>query len=1556
LSTSYHEARATITHCLLKDRRRLRRNLERIPSAEVSAADGSERWRELVRAIERSRAVVDAREARIPSPIPFPPELPVSERRDEVAALIREHQVIVLCGETGSGKSTQLPKICLELGRGVFGRIGHTQPRRIAARSLASRVAQELGTELGAPVGYKVRFHDRVRAETAVKLMTDGILLNEIQHDRFLNEYDTLIIDEAHERSLNIDFLLGYLKQLLPKRPDLKLIVTSATIDPERFAKHFAVPDGTPAPIISISGRTYPVEVRYRPPEEAHAGERDDAMQQGISDAVAELAREGPGDVLVFLSGEREIRETAETLRKHHPPSTEVLPLFARQGPAEQARVFQAHGRRRVVLATNVAETSLTVPGIHYVVDPGFARISRYSHRSKVQRLPVERISQASADQRKGRCGRVASGVCIRLYDEDNFTARAAHTEPEIRRSNLAAVILQMKQLGFGEIERFPFVDPPDPRLISDGYRTLEELAAIDGDGALTPIGKQLARLPVDPRIGRMLLAGAAHHCQHELTIIAAALAVQDPRERPLEQQQAADEIHATFRHPESDFLGFLNLWDFLDKERRHLTRRKYQRLCKNHFLSWNRVQEWRDTQIQLHELMAELGYRDKLDGHQGEGAGQNLGKNAGKNADQGSGSKAGKKPHKEVGGHRSQNRSQQAGQPASHQEAGEPLGQNQSQNAGKPPSRRPVKHQAEGTYEEVHRALLTGLLSTIGRKDEQREYQGARGGRFYIHPGSTLFEATPKWIVCAERVETTRDFGRICAKVQPGWIEQAGAHLLKRSWSEPHWQSRAGQVAAFETVTLYGITLFSRRRVNYGPINPAEAREVFLRSALVEGDFETRAPFWRHNQELIAEVHALEAKSRRRDILVDEEAIYAFYNERVPSGIYSKPQFERWLRKATRQQPKLLHMDLGQVMQHDAGAITPQRFPDALTIGATELPLEYRFEPGHEADGVTLVLPQVLINQVAPERLDWLVPGLLADRITAMLRGLPKTLRRAFVPIPETAERVAARLQASDRPLIQALGEELRALTGEQVPEDAWDLDALPPHLRMHLKLIDGEGKQIARGDDLIALKRRYGDGSVAAGSLAAAGLAGRGTASGIGAGGGAVGDAGTAAGTGAVSGAGGGSGVAAGGPTGWGHAIERDGITRWDFGALPDHLDLDRGGIRIRGWPALLDQGDAVAIRVLDSESRAATAMRAGLRRLIMLTLGTDLRYLRRNLCEGEGGIDRMRLQYAKAPQPTVPLGDPNRRDAGAGEGRTRGTGPASAPAGAGSASAGSASTPASGRRADAADASIKAVGAQVSSDSAAAAAGALSAAVWQGTTPKARKRGKKKGKGSGKGPGTTSAAGAAATPGGAGAKTSAAAAVDLSDELIALILDLTFTEGQPPIRDQASFEQRLTTNKPRLISVAQEVCALVSTILGTYQALRKRLAGITQINWMPSVLDMQAQLDALVFRGFLTAVPFERLRDYPRYLKALDQRAEKLPSAASRDRDRMQEMAPLLERWRERRAAAMAAEREDERLDEIRWMLEELRVSLFAQQLGTAYPVSVKRVERRWRELGL
>ena len=1284
-----------LTTCLLRDRPRLRRQLKRLERGTAISE-------ELKAAIARSQAVVEQRRRLTPARIDYPPELPVSERAAEVAEQIAKHQVIVLCGATGSGKSTQLPKLCLDLGRGLVGRIGHTQPRRIAARTLASRIAAELNTELGTLVGYKVRFHDRVRPETRIKLLTDGMLLAEIQHDRWLNEYDTLIIDEAHERSLNIDFLLGHLKHLLPKRPDLKLIVTSATIDPERFARHFADHSGKPAPIVEISGRTYPVETRYRPPAEEHASERDEAMQLAISEAVAELAREGPGDVLVFLSGEREIRETAETLRKRHPPATEILPLYARQGPAEQARIFQPHGTRRVVLATNVAETSLTVPGIHFVIDPGFARISRYSHRSKVQRLPVERISQAAANQRQGRCGRIANGICIRLYSEDNFQARAPFTAPEIQRANLAAVILQMTLLSFGAIEQFPFIDAPDPRLINDGKRTLEELGALDRQGQLTALGKQLARLPVDPRIGRMLLAGAERQCLRELLIIAAALSVQDPRERPFDQRQSADEIHRTFQHEDSDFLAFLNLWAFVERERKQLSRRKFQALCQQHFLSWTRLQEWRDIHTQLHEQLSTMGLRE---------------------------------------------------------------------------------NQTPASYDDIHQALLTGLLSHIGVKDEQRDYLGARNSRFTLHPSSGLVAKAPKWIMVAERVETSRHYGRIAARVQPEWIERAGAHLLQRSYFEPHWQARAGQVAGFEKVTLYGLTLIPKRRINYGPINPAEAREIFLRSALTEGDFDTRAPFWRHNAELIEHVHHLEAKARRRDILVDEEAIYAFYDQRVPSGIYSKPQFERWLRQISKAQPKLLYLSLQDVMRHQATGITAEAFPDTLRVGASELPLDYQFDPGNNTDGVTLRLPLALIHQLAPERLEWLVPGLLTERIAALLRGLPKTLRKTLVPIPDTAARLSARLQPSERPLIQALGEAIKELTGQRIPEDAWDESVLPEHLRMKVRLLDHDGSPLATATDLVALKRQHGETSARVAIP--------------------------------VSG------------------VEQVGRRRWDFGDLPETVELARGGIRLLGYPALVDDGQTVAVRVLDSQASAEAAMRGGLRRLIMLHLADEMRTLRRQL----PGLDRMRLQYAKAP---------SRDDQQPAE--------------------------------------------------------------------------------------------------------------DLADELMARILDRTFLDDRPPLRQQAAFAQRLTECRAQLLPTAQAVCQQAAAILETYQRLRQQLATITQINWLESVRDIQTQLDALIYRGFLREIPEARLKHYPRYLRAIEQRLDKLTHAAARDRDRLAELTPLLEQWRERQQTAQAAERHDPRLEEIRWMLEELRVSLFAQALGTAYPVSVKRVQARWRELGL
>ncbi len=1286
---------------MLADRHRLRRRLRAIARRAGEGHAPEEALAEVERAIERSAALAERRAAALPVP-DFPADLPINARLEEIRELIERHQVVILCGETGSGKSTQLPKICLSLGRGVFGRIGHTQPRRIAARSLAARISAELGTEPGTAVGYKVRFHDRVSETTHVKLLTDGMLLAEIQGDRWLDEYDTIILDEAHERSLNIDLLLGYLKRLLPKRPDLKLVVTSATIDPEKFSRHFGG-----APVIEVSGRTFPVEVRYRPPEEEEGG-GDDPMQQAILHAVDELSREGRGDILVFLSGEREIRETAEALRKHGLRSTEVLPLYARLSPQEQARIFRPSGLRRIVLATNVAETSLTVPGIRYVIDTGFARISRYSPRSKIQRLPVEAISRASADQRKGRCGRVAEGICIRLYSEEDYLGRPAFTEPEIQRTNLAAVVLQMKVFGFGEMQSFPFVDPPDSRQVKDAHRVLEEIGALDGLGKVTRLGRRLARLPVDPRIGRMLLEAAHTGCLREMLVIGSALSVQDPRDRPHEKRQQADEAHDLFRHEESDFLSYLNLWNFLEEKRRHLTRRKFQRLCRDHFLSWTRVQEWRDIHTQLKAQMHQMGYRD---------------------------------------------------------------------------------NQQEADYETLHRAILSGLLSHVGFRDGGRKregYLGARNRRFHLFPGSGLFEKAPKWVVAAELVETSKLYARTCARIQPEWVEALAGHLVRHSYSEPHWQARRGQVGAYEKVTLYGLTLVPRRRVNFGPIDPAQAREIFIRFALVEGDFRSRAPFWRHNRELIEYVRDLEARTRRPDLLVDEERIHRFYDQRIPAGIYDQPRFEKWLRQATRKQPKLLHMRLEDVLAREVEA--EARFPKHLELHGMRLPLEYRFEPGHEADGVTLVVPAAVLQQVSPGRLDWLVPGLLEEKATALIRGLPKSLRRHFVPAPDHARQALARLEPCDTPLVRALGKALKALTGVQVPEDAWNVEGLDDYLRMRVRVVDGRGKTLAAGRDLLALQRRFADQAHAAPLAAGA------------------------------------------------HPLEREGITRWDFGELPERVESGDAGIRLAAWPALVDRKGSVAVKLFGSSAEARRHHRAGLRRLLLLALPREVRAMRGKLPDPQP----MRLQYAKA-----------------------------------------APSPLRGER----------------------------------EAPR-----------------------------------------DLEEELLALAIDRAFLDGAGEVRDAQAFQAMLERGRPRLEEETAAVWALAGEILDRYQKLRKELAGITQIHWLASSADMQGQLERLVFRGFLQQVPWERLREYPRYLRALQLRLQKLRLDPARDQRWIRELNQVQEEWLTRWKSVNEKGMVDDRLEEIRWLLEELRISLFAQEVKTRVPVSVKRIRKRWRELGL
>src|SRR5260221_128159 len=938
-----------------------------------------------------SPAEIEQRRALAPRP-EFPPELPICAKREEIAKAIASHPVVIVCGETGSGKTTQLPKICLGLGRGIEGLIGHTQPRRIAARATAARVAQELKTELGGAVGYKVRFTDKVGPRCYIKIMTDGILLGEPEGDRELRQYDTLIIDEAHERSLNIDFLLGYVKQLLPRRPDLKLVITSATIDAERFSKHFEL-DGKAAPVSEVSGRLYPVEARH-PPVESEDDDYD--LNEAISDAAEELAREGQGDVLVFLPGEREIREAGETLRNHHPPQTEILPLFARLSAEEQERIFKPHAGRRIVLATNVAETSLTVPGIRYVVDTGLARVKRYSYRSKVEQLRVENISRASAKQRAGRCGRVASGVCVRLYAEDEFSSRPVFTDPEVMRSSLANVILRMKSLGLGAVEEFPFIDPPHSKAIQDGYALLAELGAVDEANGLTEIGKQLARLPVDPRIGRMVLAAKSENALGEVLVIAAALSVQDPRQRPGERAAAADEAQKQFNDEKSDFLSWIKLWEFFDEALEHRkSSRKLHQSCREHFLSFNRMREWREIHRQLKELVVELGWAvsDTL-----------------------------------------------------------------------------------ATYKQVHRALLAGLVGNVGTKTEEGNYLGARGIRFWIHPGSGVRRKAGRWVMAAELTETTRLYARCVATVEPEWLEATGAHLVKRHHYEPHLEKQPARVAALEGGTLFGLLLYSNRRLHYGPADPAGSRKAFSRQALVEGDYAPRAPCVLHNRRLVREIEQLEHKSRRPDVLVDDELIHAFYESLVPEGIHNGADFDRWRRDAEAKNPRLLFLKREDLMRHEAAGITTAQFPHELGIAGRSFALEYHHEPGSPRDGVTLTVPLLSLNQVDAAQCDWLVPGLLREKITRLAKSLPPKVSHPFAPLPDFVDAFLAAGETRDAPLAQAIARYARRELNLAIPLDAFRSEMLPAHLSMNFRIVDEHGRQLGTGRNLAQLRAELG------------------------------------------------------------------------------------------------------------------------------------------------------------------------------------------------------------------------------------------------------------------------------------------------------------------------------------------------------------------------------------------------------------------------------------------------------------------------------------------------
>ncbi|HWL62005.1 MAG TPA: ATP-dependent RNA helicase HrpA [Steroidobacteraceae bacterium] len=1236
-----------------------------------------------------------ARAASVP-PLVYPEELPVSGRREEIRAAIEKHQVVVVCGETGSGKTTQLPKICLEAGRGVAGYIGHTQPRRIAARTVAARIAEELKSPLGQLVGYKVRFQDRTRPGSLIKLMTDGILLAETQADRYLNRYDTLIVDEAHERSLNIDFLLGYLSWLLPRRPDFRLVITSATIDPERFSRHFGG-----APIINVSGRSYPVDVRYRPVEVEEGDETEGDEQDAIAAAVEELWRDQTGDILVFLSGEREIRETAETLRKRHPEHCEILPLYSRLSQAEQDRVFRPSGRRRVVLATNVAETSLTVPGIRAVIDTGRARISRYSHRSRLQRLPIEKISRASAAQRSGRCGRVGPGIAIRLYSEEDFLGRPEFTEPEIHRTNLAAVILQMHALRLGDIERFPFVDPPDGRYVRDGLRTLQELGALDEEHRLTPTGHRLARLPVDPRLGRMLLAAAQEGALSELAVIVAALGVPDPRERPPDKQTQADQKHARFRDEKSDFLSLLKLWQEYEAQRKQLSRAKLRSWCRENFLSYLRMIEWHDIHGQIMEVLkGEL----KL-----------------------------------------------------------PL------------------NEKPADYPQIHRALLAGLLSQVCQRREQAEYLGTRGQKVFIHPGSGQFKAKPPWIVCAEQVETTKIYARNVARVEPEWVEQAGAHIVRLQHYEPHWERKGARVVVHERSTLFGLTLQSGRKVNFERIAPREARELFIRHALVQMDYDSKAPFFSHNLKLLEEADYLQQKGRRVDLLADEAQLYAFFDARVPPEVANGTSFEHWRKEAERQDPQLLFLRTGDIAAGDETSVDPWRFPDHLQAGPLRVALEYRFEPGHAEDGVTALVPLHMLQQLKTEPFQWLVPGLLEEKVTALVRVLPKNLRVNFVPVPEHAARALDQLDpARGGGLHAQLAAALFRHSGVKVTASDFREELLPPHLRMRYGLLDEHSRVVDSSRDLADLQRRHG-GSAAQNfrQLAV-------------------------------------------------QALLHTGCKAWDFGDLPATFEGVHDGQELFGHPALVDEGETVGVRLFPLRHQADASHRQGLIRLLRLVQARDIKPLRKDLAVNVQG----EMAYRNLP-------------AGA-------------------------AAPAAGK-------------------------------------PR-----------------------------------------DLREDVLDALAAARFLDGRPLPRTRAQFDAAIAAAAPGAGVLAQEISRALQQALESWSAVQARL----RVLRLPAVQsDVEAQLGHLLFAGFPAVTPWARLREYPRYLKALLQRLDR----AGQDPARDQKLAAEAQQWESRYWAQVKSEQgcvptQD---DDFRWLLEEYRVSLFAQQLKTAVPVSAKRLADAWQK---
>ena len=1310
-----------LNNIMLVDKRRLSaciHGIGKIKSQEAQQAVAEE----IEQQIEQARLRVENRKSAVKNPIVFPESLPVSQRKAEIEKLLSEHQVIVVAGETGSGKTTQLPKMCLELGLGNLGTIGHTQPRRIAARSVAARIAEELQTELGDLVGYKVRFNDQISDNTQIKLMTDGILLAEIQTDRFLNQYSCLIIDEAHERSLNNDFILGYLKQLLPRRPDLKVIITSATIDVERFSKHF-----NNAPIIEVSGRTYPVEVRYRPVVEAD----DQDQLQGILNAVDELQAEGRGDILIFMNGEREIRDTAEALQKQNLKHTEILPLFARLSAQEQNKIFHPSSLNRIVLATNVAETSLTVPGIKYVIDPGTARISRYSYRTKVQRLPIEPISQASANQRKGRCGRVSEGICIRLYSEENFNNRPEFTDPEILRTNLASVILQMTALGLDDIEAFPFVDAPDKRHIQDGVKLLEELGAIQPkkiksykhDGArfptrakdvsankngtryetcaiestekkqgweLTPIGRQLAQLPVDPRLAKMLLSAVDFGSVYEVMIIVSALSIQDPRERPTEKQQASDEKHRRFADKKSDFLAFLNLWNYLQEQQKELTKNQFRRQCQKDFLNYLRIREWQDIYQQIRLAVREMGL--------------------------------------------------------------------------------PINSE-KAEYQQIHTALLSGLLSHIGLKEaEKQQYLGARNAHFAIFPNSVLFKKQPKWVMAAELVETSKLWGRMVAEIEPEWIEPLAEHLTKKSYSEPRWSKSRGAVIADEKVSLYGVPIVAARPVNYGAIDPRVSREIFIQSALVEGDWNTKHKFFKQNQQLIREVEELEHKSRRRDILVDERTLFEFYDQRIGTDVVSQKHFDTWWKKAEKQDPELLNFERSFLINDDAEQVSKLDFPNFWHQGNLKLKLTYQFEPGTDADGVTVHIPLPLLNQVEMTGFDWQIPGLREELVIALIKSLPKSYRRNFVPAPNYAQAFLGRAVPLEKPLLDTLIYELRRMTGVTVEAEHWHWEQIPSHLKMTFRVVDENGKKIAESMNLDELKFSLKDRVQESIS--------------------AVADDG----------------------------IEQSGLHIWSFAELPQCYEQKQRGFSVKAFPAIVDEKDAVGIKLFETEFEQAVAMQQGLRRLLLLNVPSPIKYLHEKL--------------------------PNK------------------------------------------------------------------AKLGLYFTPFGR-------------------------------------VLDLIDDCIACAVDKLIADFGGFVWNEEGFNKLRDFVRENVNEVTVDIAQKVEQILTLTHQLNQRLKGKMDFTMAFALSDMKSQISGLIYQGFVQKSGYARLPDLLRYLQAIDKRMDKLTQDVNRDRAAMLRVEQVQQAYQQLLAKLPKSKPISDEVAEICYMIEELRVSLFAQQLGTKYPVSEKRV---------